>query len=254
MILAFDTSTRACSVALGDADGQLIAERKIKEDGFVHSEALLPLIDELLRAQGAAPADLKAVAIAGGPGSYTGLRIGASTAKGIAHACGIPMLAVDTCEVLAAGVLRRGEASSEAPIFPVLDARRMEVYTAAFEAKWTTDGRLPRLTETRAVVLEGEGAVPAEEAFPGLEAGGCWVGDGAMKLSPLLSHAGRSFIEADPEAWDVLALGWAMWRAGEEVDLAYYEPAYLKEFAAAMPRNPLGLGRLTRDRMPENLR
>lgn len=254
MILAFDTSTRACSVALGDADGQLIAERKIKEDGFVHSEALLPLIDELLRTQGVATADLKAVAIAGGPGSYTGLRIGASTAKGIAHAVGIPMLAVDTCEVLAAGALRRGEAAGGAPIFPVLDARRMEVYTAAFEAKWTAAGRLPRLTKTRAVVLEGDGEVPATEAFPGLEAGGCWVGDGAAKLSPLLALTGRSFIEADPEARDVLTLGWAMWRAGEAVDLAYYEPAYLKEFAAALPRNPLGLGRLTRDRMPENLR
>ena len=253
MILAFDTSTKALSVAIGHRDGRLVDAVVVDTGAYMHAERLLPTIDALLRTNQTDRQTLTAVAFAAGPGSYTGLRIGASTAKAIAHAAGIPILPVDTCEALAAGAVRRGEATSGTRVYAVIDARRMEVFTAAFEV--LPDGGLQRLGATQAAVLEGDGAVSAVEAFPGCADGpGCWAGDGAPKLAELLAAPDRMFVEAAPEAQDVLAIGARLWGAGEVGDLAYCEPAYLKEFAAAMPKNPLGLGRLSRDRMPENLR
>lgn len=253
MILAFDTSTKALSVAIGPRGGEVVDEILLDTGAYMHAERLLPTIDDLLRKNGIDRKTLSAVAFAVGPGSYTGLRIGASTAKAIAHAAGIPILPVDTCEALAAGAVRRGEATAGMRVYAVIDARRMEVFTAGFDV--LSDGGLRRLGATQAAVLEGDGAVAAEQAFPGCADGpACWVGDGAPKLAELLAAPDRVFVGAAPEARDVLAIGARQWEAGDVGDLAYCEPSYLKEFAAALPKNPLGLGLLSRDRMPENLR
>lgn len=253
MILAFDTSTKALSVALGHRSGEVVDAVLVDTGAYMHAERLLPMIDDLLRASAIDRKTLSAVAFAVGPGSYTGLRIGASTAKAIGHAAGIPILPVDTCEALAAGAVRRGEATAGMRIYAAIDARRMEVFTAGFEV--LPDGGLRRLGATQAAVLEGAGAMEAGQAFPGFTEGpSCWVGDGAPKLAGLLAGADRVFVGAAPDARDVLAIGARQWGAGDVGDLAYCEPVYLKEFAAALPKNPLGLGRLSRDRMPENLR
>ena len=255
MILAFDTSTKACSVAVGQGNGEVLGQTLVHEAHYVHAERLLPMIDALLGEHSLPRSAITAVAFSGGPGSYTGLRIGASTAKAIAHAAGVPILPVDTCEAVAAGAVRRGDARPGMHVYATLDARRMEVYTAGFLV--TAGGGLERIGETKAAVVEGEGVISVDEAFPQISSadqGACFVGDGALKLAELLAEEGRWFVDAVPEARDVLGLGASQWTDGGEGDLAYFEPTYLKEFAAALPKNPLGLGRLSRDRMPEHLR
>lgn len=257
MILAIDTSTTALSVAIGNRAGETTRQTWVDDGVYIHAERLLPLVDELLKTCGIDKHQLEAVAFSGGPGSYTGLRIGASTAKAIAHAAGIPILPVDTCEVLAQGAVRRGDAQPGEHIYAALDARRMEVFTAGFRVTSDTPwSRLERLGKTQAAVLDGDGAVPPQDAFPQLDenANALWVGDGALKLQKMLSNPSHwKFLAAAPEAQDVLTLSAARWAAGHTADLAYYEPAYLKEFAAALPKNPLGLGRLTQNRLPKSL-
>ncbi|MGB1076225.1 MAG: tRNA (adenosine(37)-N6)-threonylcarbamoyltransferase complex dimerization subunit type 1 TsaB [Flavobacteriales bacterium] len=258
MILAIDTSTTALSVAIGNREGETNRQNWVDDGVYIHAERLLPVVDELLQTSGIDKHQLEAVAFSGGPGSYTGLRIGASTAKAIAHAAGIPILPVDTCEVLAQGAVRRGDAKTGDHIYAALDARRMEVFTAGFRVTPASSFLgLERLGKTQAAVLDGVGAIPPQEAFPQLDENACalWVGDGALKLQKTLSnHAHWKFLEAMPEAQDVLTLAAAQWAAGHAADLAYYEPAYLKDFAAALPKNPLGLGELTEDRLPKSLR
>ncbi len=207
-ILCIETSTSVCSAAVCK-DGSLI-KQCINYEGSNHARLLPMYIEELLSFAREQHMSIDAVALSEGPGSYTGLRIGASTAKGLCYGLNVPLIPVPTLEVLceASGV-------KQGRLIPMIDARRMEVYTMM-------DG------ETKAVVVENEDSLYAgdENVY--------YFGDGAAKCQPVLTKPNWHYIpDIVPEAQYVGALAESgKWKV-ESVDLAYYEPFYLKEFIAA---------------------
>ena len=237
VVLMLETSARTCSVALFEG-GVCLAGRAVRgEDGagYVHAEVLLTLIDEVHREARLPRNAADAVAVSAGPGSYTGLRIGLSTAKGIAHALGKPLLMLDTLEVLSC----RGEGRG-GPMLAVLDARRNEVYAAVFAPR--EGGGWHRLEETRAVVLEG---MPWEIWKDGLPENLIILGDAAEKtaqaLAPFMPAGGwGAVVTCDPVARYAGERVERARREGLWAALAYATPAYLKEFVAGTPRNLLG--------------
>ena len=207
-ILCIETSTSVCSAAVCK-DGSLI-KQCINYERSNHARLLPMYIEELLSFAREQHLSIDAVALSEGPGSYTGLRIGASTAKGLCYGLNVPLIPVPTLEVLceASGV-------KQGRLIPMIDARRMEVYTMM-------DG------EPKAVVVENEDSLYAgdEEVY--------YFGDGAAKCQPVLTKPNWHYIpDIVPEAQYVGALAESgKWKV-ESVDLAYYEPFYLKEFIAA---------------------
>ena len=224
-ILILETSTPQCSVALAQ-DGVAVAWKEERADeGYVHAERLLPLIDEVLREHGWDKGDLDAVAVSGGPGSFTGLRIGVSTAKGVCHALGLPLIALDTLALLAEQG-RRLDPTPQ-PRVGMIDARRMEVYAATYADDGTcTRGVEPVEVDVKPEFFEG----PAQ-----------FIGDGAMKCAEALAGEGRTFVKAWPLARDGAALAEAKLVADNVADLGSYEPNYVKAFKAGAPKDPLGL-------------
>ena len=207
-ILCIETSTSVCSAAVCK-DGSLI-KQCINYEGSNHARLLPMYIEELLSFAREQHLSIDAVALSEGPGSYTGLRIGASTAKGLCYGLNVPLIPVPTLEVLceASGV-------KQGRLIPMIDARRMEVYTMM---DW----------ETKAVVVENEDSLYAgdEDVY--------YFGDGAAKCQPVLTKPNWHYIpDIVPEAQYVGALAESGKRKVESVDLAYYEPFYLKEFIAA---------------------
>lgn len=226
-VLVIETSTKRCSVAAFNG-AECVAQRAERDDTrHLHAERVMPLVDAVVADAGWTPQSLEAVAVSAGPGSYTGLRIGVSTAKGLCHALGIPLLALDTLELLAQAADVEGK---DVAVWPVLDARRLEVYVRPFRVTngvWTAEGP--------AAAVDLREAVPAGS---GLEAPALvCVGDAAAKVEQLGLRADATFIECEPDA----ALAGALLARAEAVDLAYFEPRYLKEFQAGAPKDPLGL-------------
>ena len=225
-ILSIETSTSICSVAIHE-QGELIALAEIKEPG-AHAEKLLLLVDELFEKAGLSFADLDAVAVSQGPGSYTGLRIGVSTAKGIAYALEIPLIGINTLQAMAAS-------QQVAPgdyVVAVLDARRKEVYTQTF------GDSLQELSPIEAVVLE-EGVFASI-----LEKGRVYfVGDGVEKVKEEVKSANALFIAdwaISLSAKNMGVLASEKHARKEWEDLAYFVPNYLKEFKALQStKNPL---------------
>ena len=218
-ILMIETSTDSCSVALCEGTS-LLAERHT-DTPKCQSSLLAPFVDEVLREAGLKAGQCDAVAVSEGPGSYTGLRVGVSTAKGVCFGAGIPLIAVGTLRILAE--MGRGAADF---IVPMIDARRMEVYSAVF------DGRtLEQQTETEAIVLD-------ENSFADLLARGSvlFTGNGAGKFAPLVSSPNASFRTCCPEAAAMAAPALAAWQKKEFKDVAYFEPFYLKEFVAGISK------------------
>ena len=226
LILSIETSTSICSVAIHE-QGELLALAEIKEPG-AHAEKLLLLVDELFEKSGLSFGDLDAVAVSQGPGSYTGLRIGVSTAKGIAYALEIPLIGINTLQAMAAS-------QSVAPgdyVVAVLDARRKEVYTQAF------GDSLQELSPIEAVVLE-EGVFGSI-----LEKGRVYfVGDGVEKVKEEVKSANALFIAdwaISLSAKNMGVLASEKHARQEWEDLAYFVPNYLKEFKALQStKNPL---------------
>lgn len=214
-ILCIETSTSVCSAAVCK-DGSLI-KQCINYEGSNHARLLPMYIEELLSFAREQHLSIDAVALSEGPGSYTGLRIGASTAKGLCYGLNVPLIPVPTLEVLCEAARKQSAVSSQYSdvLLPMIDARRMEVYTMM-------DG------ETKAVVVENEDSLYAgdEEVY--------YFGDGAAKCQPVLTKPNWHYIpDIVPEAQYVGALAESgKWKL-ESVDLAYYEPFYLKEFIAA---------------------
>ena len=225
-ILSIETSTSICSVAIHE-QGELLALAEIKEPG-AHAEKLLLLVDELFEKSGLSFGDLDAVAVSQGPGSYTGLRIGVSTAKGIAYALEIPLIGINTLQAMAAS-------QSVAPgdyVVAVLDARRKEVYTQTF------GDSLQELSPIEAVVLE-EGVFGSI-----LEKGRVYfVGDGVEKVKEEVKSANALFIAdwaISLSAKNMGVLAFEKHARQEWEDLAYFVPNYLKEFKALQStKNPL---------------
>ena len=226
-LLLIETSTALCSVALA-VDGEVVASRE-SDQPRAHAAMTAPFIKELLDKRGLVAADLDAVCVSAGPGSYTGLRVGVSTAKGICFAAGIPLLSVGTLEVLV------GQARAEGLIpegcryvIPLLDARRMEVYTAVF----SPEGE--RLTEVEPRVIDAESFSRERSEGPVL-----FIGDGAAKCSEVLAGDGVRFVQAFPHAAAMLQPALREFEAGRFQDTAYFEPFYLKDFVATVSRRKL---------------
>lgn len=230
-IILIETSTSLCSVALAE-NGRTIC---YKESETPRSQASLtaPFIKDLLDSQGIAVKDCDAVCVSAGPGSYTGLRVGVSTAKGLCFAAGIPLLGVGTLDILVAQAV----ADSLVPegcrrIIPMIDARRMEVYTAVFELG--EDSAFHRATEVEPRIIE-EGAF-ADELSEGPV---LFIGDGALKCKDVLDSPNAVFAQACPRA-DAMSVPAAKeFEAGNFKDSAYFEPFYLKDFVATVSRKKL---------------
>jgi tRNA threonylcarbamoyladenosine biosynthesis protein TsaB len=225
-ILSLETSTSICSVALHEC-GALLALAEIKEPG-AHAEKLVLLVDEVFEKAGLNFGDLNAVAVSQGPGSYTGLRIGVSTAKGIAYGLDIPLIGINTLQAMAASQpLNPGEF-----VVAVLDARRKEVYTQTF------GDSLQEISSIEAVVLE-EGVFASV-----LEKGKVYfVGDGVEKVKEEVQHVNALFVEdwaSSLSAKNMGAIAFEKFARQEWEDLAYFVPNYLKEFKALQStKNPL---------------
>ena len=215
-ILSIETSTSICSVAIHE-QGELLALAEIKEPG-AHAEKLLLLVDEVFEKAGLSFADLDAVAVSQGPGSYTGLRIGVSTAKGLCFALDIPLIAIDSLQCLYALSQKQYPLQT---IIPMIDARRMEVFSSVF----SSEGEV--LKEITADILE-ETTYSEFEPFVA-------IGDGVEKLQEFWKD--RNVI-IDPSviasAAGQVELAYAKYVAKDFEDVAYFEPYYLKDFVVGV--------------------
>ena len=217
-ILMMETSTECCSAAV--SDGAAILAQRINDTPKMHASQLAPYLQEVLQEAGLKAADLDAVAVSAGPGSYTGLRVGVSTAKGFCFGCGKPLIGVDTLRILA--LQAKGTFDR---IVPMLDARRMEVYAAVF------DGAGQRLSPTEAVILD-------ETSYQDLLAAGTvlFIGPGAEKFQSVCAHPNASFQICCPMAPAMLTPAREALQKKEFEDIAYFEPFYLKDFVAGVSK------------------
>lgn len=228
LILLIETSASVLSVALS-RDGAAQLERVCTEPRM-QASLTAPLVKEVLDGAGITIADCDAVAVSAGPGSYTGLRVGVSTAKGLCFGAAKPLIAVGTLDIIARSGMTGFMADCDRPsyIVPMLDARRMEVYTAVY----TPDGE--RITSVEALVVE-EGSFGKY-----LEDGKVlFIGDGALKCKSVIGHSNAVFQEEQPLARNMAALAEERYKAGLFEDLAYYEPFYLKDFVTTVSRKKL---------------
>ncbi|MBO4671135.1 MAG: tRNA (adenosine(37)-N6)-threonylcarbamoyltransferase complex dimerization subunit type 1 TsaB [Bacteroidales bacterium] len=217
-IILIETSTSLCSTALVEGDG-ITAVRK-SDTPRAHASMTAPFVARMLEERGLRVADCDAVCLSMGPGSYTGLRVGSSTAKGLCFGGGIPLLAVSTLDVLVAQARAAGLPEGCRYIVPMIDARRMEVYTALYTAAGE------RLTEIEPVVVESGGS------FSATLDGVLFIGDGVAKCEEVLAGDGRWLRQECPTAEAMMAPALEEFRAGHFRDTAYFEPFYLKDFVA----------------------
>ena len=223
LILNIETATPICSVALGDA-GSLLGCRETADDKS-HASHLTVLIGELLEDCNRVMADLDAIAVSKGPGSYTGLRIGVSTAKGLCYALDIPLISVETLRSMGNALVN--DVDQKTVLCPMIDARRMEVYTALY------DSDLNEKEPTSAVVID-------EHAFAGYLQKNkvLFYGDGADKCQGALgAHPNARFKkEFKISAASMVSLSESKFEEGVFEDVSYFEPYYLKDFVAGKPK------------------
>jgi len=219
-ILNIETSGKNCSVALAKGN-KLIMLKEVQSEQFVHAEQLHVLIHKTLTESSLSPSDLNCVAVAAGPGSYTGLRIGVASAKGLAYALELPLIGVSSLMVLANAARKKTNSNY---LVPMIDARRMEVYTAIY------DHELNEIRPAEPVIVD--------ELFLGnyLDKEAVVFGDGAEKC---LDYTGNSeYIEGvGASSQYMVEISAEKFKRKEFVDLAYFEPDYLKEFQAGKPKN-----------------
>lgn len=217
-ILNIETATKNCSVSIAK-NGETILCKEIAEEGYSHAEKLHVFIEEIIQEAGISVQDLVAVAVSQGPGSYTGLRIGVSAAKGLCFALNIPLIAVDTLQTLASQAK-----VSNGKIIPMLDARRMEVYSEVFNAD---------LEVQREILAE----VIDENSFNEFAETVYFVGDCAEKCRSVLTKANFVFLEEIkyPSASAMSKISFDKCQKSDTVDVAYFEPYYLKDFMMAPP-------------------
>ena len=227
-ILHIETSTKACSVALSE-NGSLIFHKEDIE-GPNHSVVCGVFVDEALSFANSHAIPVDAVAVSEGPGSYTGLRIGVSLAKGVCYGRDLPLLNVPTLKLLCVPVLLgKEELPEDALLVPMIDARRMEVYSAVYSRA---------LQEVRPI---GADIVDADTYLPYLEKHPVYFfGDGAMKCKNVIQHKNAHFIEGIiPLAKWMFPLAERSLHLGEKQDVAYFEPFYLKDFVAIKSKSLL---------------
>lgn len=215
-ILNIETATKNCSVAIA-RDGVTIICKEIAEQGYSHAEKLHLFIEEVISDAAISFSDLKAIAVSQGPGSYTGLRIGVSAAKGLSYALQIPLIAVDTLESLAMQVVAK-----DGFIIPMIDARRMEVYSAIFNSN------KEKIREVQAQIIN-------EDSFADISEKVYFIGDSNEKVKLSLTKSNFVFLDNHvyPSANEMSEISFKKYIEKDFVDVAYFEPYYLKDFMFA---------------------
>ena len=212
-ILNIETATKNCSVSLAK-DGKTILTKEIAEQGYSHAEKLHVFMEEILNETGISARDLKAIAVSKGPGSYTGLRIGVSSAKGLCYALGIPLISVSTLQVLAKQVV-----IENGFIVPMIDARRMEVYSAIFNKNHQN------IKEVQAEVLTDNSYAEFDDPI-------YFIGDCQEKCHTVLTKPNFIFLPeiVFPSSKEMSQLSFEKFTNNDFEDVAYFEPFYLKDF------------------------
>lgn len=246
-IILIETSTALCSVALAQ-DGAITSYRESSAPK-AHASLTAVFVQEVLKEQGLTLADCDAICISMGPGSYTGLRVGVSTAKGLCFGSGKPLLAVGTLDTLVAQV---EDADKYKFIIPMIDARRMEVYSAIFAHVIQSSSTVipspstvipsevegfpsyTQITETAPAIIDSESFAEYLEQGPCL-----FIGDGAGKCADVIKHPNAHFCQCNPKASAMLRPAQSAYKEKRFEDVAYFEPFYLKEFVATVSKKKL---------------
>lgn len=220
-ILNIETTTTNCSVSLSQ-NGETLVLKEDNTPGYSHAETLHLYIEEAIKSANLNFKDINAIAVSKGPGSYTGLRIGVSAAKGLSFSLGIPLISIATLKNLAKKVKE-----DNGYIIPLLDARRMEVYSAVFD----TDFNEVRTTQAEIIT---------EDSFQNYlkDKTTYFIGNGVEKTKLLIKHPNAVFIENElPSANQMSALSYTKYKISDFEDVAYFEPYYLKDFIALKPKS-----------------
>ena len=218
LFLLIETGTAVCSVALA-RDSQIVALSENSE-GQAHAKSVAPYIDTILAKQNIDINALDAIVVSEGPGSYTGLRVGISVAKGICYGIKKPLIAVSSLlSLVYLAIQKKKLPTPDCLVVPMIDARRMEVYTAVFDAKAN------QLSETKAEIIDENSFADILQKQPVL-----FIGDGAGKCRSLLRHPNAYFADISASAIGMLTPGQFAFEHQKFVDIAYFEPFYLKDF------------------------
>lgn len=216
LILHLETATKVCSVSLAEK-GEELSTIEVCTEHFSHAENLTVFIERVMQQHGKTYLDLDAIAVSEGPGSYTGLRIGTSTAKGLAYAIDKPIISVNSLKSLAAMI-----SVQDMLIIPLFDAMRMEVYAAVF------DSELNELKSTEAVIIEPDSFNEFLNTNSVI-----FLGPGAIKCADVITHKNASFdLETAVSAKGMIKLAYQKYCQKQFEDLAYFQPFYLKDFIA----------------------
>ncbi len=223
MILCIETATSVCSVAIAENQQAVLVKETSSKNA--HSGMLTVLIEESMKEAGMKFSELNAVAVSKGPGSYTGLRIGVSVAKGLCYSLDIPLLSVDTLQAMAFG-MAKNYPGVPALYCPMIDARRMEVYCSLF------DQENRQIRETKAEIID-------KDSFSEyLNRESVWFfGDGADKCKNMITHSNAKFEDDfNPSAKYMVSMAWDKFQNKQVEDAAYFEPFYLKDFIPGIPK------------------
>jgi tRNA threonylcarbamoyladenosine biosynthesis protein TsaB len=222
-ILNIETSTKNCSVSISN-NGKLIAIKELNNGNYSHAEVLHPFMKSVLKEANIVFEQLNAIAVSKGPGSYTGLRIGVSAAKGLCFSLNIPLISINTLKSLAHSI-----SIEKGIIIPILDARRMEVYSAIF------DSNCNQQREVKAEIIDKtsfQNELEKSKVY--------FLGDGAEKCKTLIKHPNAVFVDSKyPSANEMCELAFCKYKKNDIEDVAYFEPFYLKDFIAVPQKKKL---------------
>ena len=223
LILNIETSTKNCSVALFRGDF-LLSEKSILSDKYSHSETLTLFIEEVMSDVKLKLSDLSAIAVSKGPGSYTGLRIGVSTAKGLSYSLSIPLISVPTLQSMA---FSRSQINSNFDLYcPMIDARRMEVFSAFYDVENN------EIRKVQADIIDENSYINYSQKSI------LFFGDGSSKCKGIIKLPNASFVEdIYPSAKDMVLISFKKYLSNDVEDVAYFDPFYLKDFVAGKKKN-----------------
>ncbi len=229
LLLYIETSTDLCSVAL--SVGSRLIDEKISREPRAHARVIAPMTLEILKDSGYTIDNCDAVVVCGGPGSYTGLRVGVSLAKGLCYGSGKPLISVGSVELIAniAFKVLLPQYPGTTAIIPAMDARRMEIYTATYSSN------MEMISPVKALVVDNRSFTEILDNGITL-----FCGDGALKLMEVIDHPNARFITLEALSNGMIDIALRKFQAGEFEDTAMYEPLYLKDFIAGVTkRGPL---------------
>ena len=228
-LILIETSTALCSAALAE-DGVITSYRESSAPK-AHASLTAVFIQEMLQEKGLTIADCDAVCVSKGPGSYTGLRVGVSTAKGLCFGSGKPLTAISTLDILVAQAQIPEDLKY---IVPMVDARRMEVYAAVYEIAGQAGNDVRQITETAPAIID-------ENSYSDILEKGkvLFIGDGAGKCADVIKHPNATFVQCWPKASAMLEPAMKAYKEKRFEDVAYFEPFYLKEFVATVSKKKM---------------